>query len=171
MPEDEAGSAAHWSCPAGPPHSLGKAGRSLCGCQSQNLLSGRGSWRSLDSRPGLARPPAVECVSAMCHRPRLWEKAAQLTSRQLPCARPGVAGKQEPPAAQAPGTLPSARCWPAPTLSQPTRGTRKGLPLLGSMTRKAGSRKGQPSRALSCLSYSRGLSCLSRLALLDGTVS
>lgn len=43
--------------------------------------------RCLDSRPGLARPPAVECVSAMCHRPRLWENAAPLTSQQLPRAR------------------------------------------------------------------------------------
>lgn len=116
----------------GPPHSLGKAGRRRCGCQSQNLLSGRGSWRGLDLRPGLARPPAVECVSAMCHRPRLWEKAAQLTSQQLPCARPGGAGKQELPAAGAPRALPSARFWPAPTLSQPTRRTLGGgLPLLG----------------------------------------
>lgn len=43
--------------------------------------------RCLDSRPGLAQPPAVECVSAMCHRPRLWENAAPLTSQQLPRAR------------------------------------------------------------------------------------
>lgn len=68
------------------------------------------SPRCLDSPPGLARPPAVECVSAMCHRPRLWENAAPLTSQQLARARPP--GSRETGAARPggrPGPLPSAR--------------------------------------------------------------
>lgn len=68
------------------------------------------SPRCLDSPPGLARPPAVECVSAMCHRPRLWENAAPLTSQQLARARP--LGSRETGAARPggrPGPLPSAR--------------------------------------------------------------
>lgn len=68
------------------------------------------SPRCLDSPPGLARPPAVECVSAMCHRPRLWENAAPLTSQQLARARPP--GSRETGAARPggrPGPLPSVR--------------------------------------------------------------
>lgn len=82
------------------------------------------SPRCLDSPPGLARPPAVECVSAMCHRPRLWENAAPLTSQQLARARPP--GSRETGAARPggrPGPLPSARRLSAHTPALPaTRG-------------------------------------------------
>lgn len=110
----------------------------------------------------------------MCHRPRLWEKAAPLTSQQLPCARPGQAGKQEPPAAQAPGTLPSARSRPAPTLSQSTAGTREGLPLPWARPTAGKQREGaaQHRPLLPFIFWGERSSIfgLSRLVLLDGTV-
>lgn len=74
--------------------------------------------RCLDSRPGLARPPAVECVSAMCHRPRLWENAAPLTSQQLPCARRRLSWETGAACRVGPGGT-SERAAAAPTLRPP----------------------------------------------------
>lgn len=136
-----------------PPPGVGKAGRRRGGCQSRNLLVGS-SRRCLDSRPGLARPPAVECVSAMCHRPRLWENAAPLTSQQLPRARPG--GSRETGAAcrgGRPGALPSARRLPGrPRARRVSPPTPRCHPAPGA-TRGAGCGRDSPARPLSCPSH------------------
>nr|XP_054966860.1 uncharacterized protein LOC100976625 [Pan paniscus] len=133
--------------PPPPPPGVGKAGRRRGGCQSRNLLVGS-SRRCLDSQPGLARPPAVECVSAMCHRPRLWENAAPLTSQQLPRARPG--GSRETGAACR-GGRPGSTSERAPPARPPPRPPRlpahTPLPPGPGRHPRSRRREGQPGTA------------------------
>lgn len=144
-------SPAHWACIRGSaaarlgsqglngvplrPRPAGQGGKAARRVPKSEPALGS-SPRCLDSPPGLARPPAVECVSAMCHRPRLWENAAPLTSQQLARARPP--GSRETGAARPggrPGPLPSARRLSAHTPALPatrgrgaTRSERPGTP-------------------------------------------
>lgn len=84
--------------------------------------------RCFDSGPGLARRLTVECVRAMCHRPRLWESAALLTSQQLPRARPPAARRtrsrsSQPLACPCPwGHISGLRCPAHTRQAQPTPG-------------------------------------------------
>ncbi|MEJ1283283.1 hypothetical protein NN561_014252 [Cricetulus griseus] len=112
------------------------------------------SPRCLDSPPGLARPPAVECVSAMCHRPRLWENAAPLTSQQLARARPP--GSRETGAAR-----PGGRLGPLPS----ARHLSAHTPALPATWGRGATRSEPPSAPFPCPRWPSASSCSTRPGL------